>query len=71
MSGFFKKFWAIWLIAFLGVEAVAALKKKPTLSQTVWDWFEIHETEVTTGRVVIGVFLLWLLLHITRIGIFG
>lgn len=58
--------WILWVfIAFLPIEVIAALTKKDTLSETVWDWFGIrtHKKWGNGRRLVLAGFMLNLTLH--------
>jgi hypothetical protein len=63
--------WLAWGGAFLLIEGRALVSKTPgaTLSDHVWGWFRVRDprpTKAVVGaRVGLGVFLLWLLLHMT------
>lgn len=59
--------WLLWLAMFLAIELPALLDKKPggTLSENVWDWFRIRDKPRawTWRRIVLALFLAWLLIH--------
>lgn len=63
--------WAGWLLAFLVMEGVALLNKRDgdTLSEQFWRAFRVHDRRPTplviAGRVLLGLFGLWLTIHIT------
>lgn len=58
--------WGAWFLAQEGI-ALANRRDGDTLSEHVWRWFRVRDPRPTplivTGRVVLGVFLAWLLLH--------
>jgi hypothetical protein len=62
--------WLLWLAWFLAVEGVALANKRDgdTLSEHVWKWFHVRDPRptwlVVVGRIVLGLFLLWLCLHL-------
>jgi len=64
-------FWIAWLAGFLAVEGRALLSRTPgsTLSEHVWAWFHVRDPRptalVVVARVLLGVFLAWLLGHLT------
>lgn len=63
--------WAGWLLAFLVLEGVALLNKRDgdTLSEQFWRAFRVHDKRPTkpviAGRVLLGLFGLWLTIHMT------
>jgi hypothetical protein len=63
--------WIAWISVFVLLEGKALLAKTPgaTLSEHVWAWFKVRDPRPTktviAGRVALGVFLAWLLGHLT------
>lgn len=63
--------WLLWLAFFVLVEGRALASRTPnsTFSEHVWAWFRVRDRRptvlVVAARVVLGVFLLWLLLHLS------
>ena len=64
----FTHAWLMWIAAFVAIEGKALLnsKKGDTLSEHVWNWFNIDERESnwTGKRVVLVGGLVWLLAHL-------
>lgn len=62
-------YWIVWLaVIFLPYELYAAFSKKKgdTLSENVWDWFAVKNTEAKHGklrRFILWAFLASLLSH--------
>lgn len=63
--------WIIWLVMFGVIEGAALKNKAPgdTLSEHVWKWLKIKDKPRgwNLRRAGLGLFLVWLLLHLTRI----
>lgn len=63
--------WILWGIWLLVQEGAALVRKTPgaTLSEHVWAVFRVRDPRptriVVAGRALLGVFLGWLLLHMT------
>lgn len=61
--------WVIWLALFLVIEGFAIFNKAPddTLSEHMWKWFQIRNKprQWTWRRIVLALFLVWLLFHMT------
>lgn len=63
--------WLFWLLFFLVVEGEALFNRRDgdTFSEFTWRLFRVHDRRptwlVVAGRVLLGTFLLWLLLHLT------
>lgn len=63
--------WIFWLAFFLLVEGVALFNKRPgdTFSEHIWRVWHVFDRRPTAlvivARVPLGLFLLWLLLHLT------
>lgn len=60
--------WIGWLLAFVGIEAVALINKDKgdTLSEHIWKWFSVKEKgnpHRTFRMVCLGGFLAWLVTH--------
>lgn len=59
--------WIIWIGAFIAIEGKALLnsKKGDTLSEAVWNWFDIDERESnwTGKRIALLGGLVWLTGH--------
>jgi hypothetical protein len=59
--------WIFWFAFFAVVEGFALVDKRrgDTLSEHVWRWFKIKDKprQWTWRRAVLGVFLMWLLVH--------
>lgn len=62
--------WIFWLAFFLLVEGKALFNKQPgdTFSEFVWKLFHVRDSRptwlVVVARVVLGLFLIWLCLHL-------
>jgi hypothetical protein len=62
--------WLAWLGFFLLLEGKALAGRTPgaTLSEHVWAWFRVRDPRptplVVAGRLLLGVFLVWLLGHL-------
>jgi hypothetical protein len=63
--------WLFWLGFFLLVEGKALFNKREgdTFSEFVWKLFKVQDSRptwlVVAGRIFLGLFLAWLLLHLT------
>lgn len=63
--------WCAWLGAFLAAEGAALLNKRDgdTLSEQFWRTFHVYDSRPTklviAGRVILGLFGLWLTIHMT------
>ena len=63
--------WLFWFVFFLAAEGWALFNKRAddTLSEHVWRWFRVQDPRptwlVVAARVVLGLFLAWLCLHLT------
>lgn len=63
--------WCAWGLAFLGVEGVALLNTRDgdTLSEQFWRAFHVYDRRPTVlvviGRVILGLFGVWLTVHMT------
>jgi hypothetical protein len=63
--------WMFWIFWFLAIESAALIRKKPgdTFSEHVWAWFKVKDYRptklVVAGRIGLGLFLVWLLGHLT------
>jgi len=68
--------WVTWLLVFLGIEAVALIRKErgDTLSEHVWLWFNLRKSGKTTWQKVrrygFLAFWLWLTIHFVSGGAF-
>lgn len=67
--------WIIWLLLFGAIEGHALIQRQPdqTLSAHIWQWLDIRNKPGgllggwNLRRGALAIFLLWLLLHLTRI----
>ncbi|ADE43486.1 gp19 [Streptomyces phage phiSASD1] len=62
--------WVVWLAAFVVIEGLALLRKRPddTLSEHVWRWFAVARATQPDGRTRLRRFMLlagmsWLSVH--------
>lgn len=59
--------WIFWLAFFITIEGAAIINKPAgdTLSEHVWKWFRIRDKPRawTWRRIVLALFLGWLLIH--------
>lgn len=68
MMGGFTTAWIIWILMFIAIEGKAILnsRKGDTLSEHVWNWFNIdkRESNWTGKRIALCAGLLWLIAHL-------
>jgi len=60
--------WVVWILTFAIIEAVAIFDKKKgdTLSEHIWEWFDIKQTEkfYKLKRFTFVSLLVWFIFHI-------
>ena len=55
----FETIWRIWLATGLVLETIAAIQRRRTLSQHIWDW-----ADTWWQKAILLAFLTWLTLHL-------